>query len=62
MNPKAKKLLKDLEDLKLISIDRDSKSDVKALMKSMRKHPVSVPSLDEIPAEVERVKSKMEGN
>ncbi len=58
LNPKAKKLLQDLADLKLISI-KDSSTDgfAKALTK-LRAKSNNALSLEEITAEVETVRSK----
>lgn len=60
LNPKATKLLKDLEDLKLISIKKGEKDDeflkvVKRIRSKAAKNP---PTLEEITKVVERVRSK----
>lgn len=59
VNPKAKRLLKDLEDLKLITIGRsfDSKVEFKELLSKLRSNADTVPSLDEIFSEVENVRA-----
>jgi hypothetical protein len=54
LNPKAKQLLKDLADLKLITIK--PKLTLTALLKNLRKNSESAPSLDEITAEVVKVR------
>jgi hypothetical protein len=62
INPKAKKLLKDLADLNLITIDKmaDLRLEFKSLLSKLRSD--SVPSLDEITREVEIVRtSRYEG-
>ncbi|MCH6202152.1 hypothetical protein MMU07_21420 [Aquiflexum sp. LQ15W] len=57
LNPKAKALLKDLENLELIRIRKDNKnSDLAALLKNFRKNADSAPSMEEINAEVEAVR------
>jgi len=60
INPKAKKLLQNLADKKLISIiDNDnSKSNFKSLLEKLRKKSSAAPSLDEIEKEVESVRRK----
>ena len=62
VNPKAKRLLKALADLNLITIDKmdDLKLEFKYLLSKLRSD--SVPSLDEITREVEIVRaSRYEG-
>lgn len=54
LNPKAKRLLQDLADLKLITIK--SKSTLKDLLEKLRQDSDQAPSLDEITAEVEQVR------
>ena len=60
LNPKAKQLLKDLADLKLININKqsDSKSDLKKLLTKLRLKADNSPSLAEITKEVEAVRSE----
>jgi len=58
LNPKAKKLLQDLVDLKLISIKEDSKAGFAEVLAKLRSKSDQAPSLDEITAEVESVRSK----
>ena len=59
LNPKATKLLKDLEDLKLIAIKKTEADGFLKVVKRLRmkaaKHP---PSLDEITRAVESVRSQ----
>jgi hypothetical protein len=57
LNPKAKKLIKDLEDLKLISIQKKSKNDFLNILQRIRKKAKSTPALSEITTEVEAVRS-----
>ena len=58
LNPKAVKLLKDLEDLNLISIRESSENSFLKLVNKIRdKVKDTPPSLDEITEEVERVRA-----
>jgi hypothetical protein len=59
VNPKAKKLLKDLADLNLITIGKslDSKIEFKELLSKLRSSADSASSLDEIILEVEKVRA-----
>lgn len=59
VNPKAKRLLKDLADLNLITIGKslDSKVEFKELLSKLRSNADSAPSLDEITLEVEKVRA-----
>ena len=61
LDPKAKNLLKDLADLKLISIRtaKTSKSDFTKLLRRLRSKSGKSPSLKEISKEVETVRSKI---
>ncbi|ARN77374.1 MULTISPECIES: hypothetical protein [Flavobacteriaceae] len=57
INPKAKKLLKDLADLNLIKINKEKyKSDFSSLLKKIRAKSNDEISLDEITKEVEQVR------
>ena len=57
INPKAKKLLKDLADLNLIKINKEKyKSDFTTLLKKLRAKSNDEISLDEITKEVEQVR------
>ncbi len=56
LNPKAKKLLKDLADLNLIKIKKDKKSDFSNLLKELRSKSGEEINLDEITKEVEAVR------
>lgn len=56
LNPKAKKLLKDLEDLKLIKINKNNKTDFSVLLKKLRKQSNDTISLDDITKEVEELR------
>lgn len=59
LNPKAARLLKDLADLKLISIKETNKQDFIDIVTKLRKKASSnVPSLEEITKEVEMVRTK----
>ena len=62
LNPKAKKLLKDLEDLQLISIKKQRKDDFMKAVKRIRAKAAKYPIiLDEITREVEEVRSNRYG-
>jgi len=54
INPKARKLLKDLADLNLITIKPKLK--LTDLLEKLRKKSETVPSLEEITSEVEEVR------
>ena len=54
LNPKARKLLKDLADLNLITIKPKVK--LKDLLIKLRNNSETAPSFDEITAEVEQVR------
>ena len=57
LNPKAKSLLKNLDDLNLIRIKKDNaKSELKELLVKFRINSDDAPSPDEINAEVESVR------
>lgn len=60
LNPKAKQLIKDLADLKLINISKTSKKrdDLKSLLTKLRSNNEIAPSLEEISQEVESVRKK----
>ena len=57
LNPKAKSLLQDLADLKLIRIQKDKvRNEFKELLDKLRMKSAEAPSLDEITKEVELVR------
>jgi hypothetical protein len=57
LNPKAKSLLKNLADLKLIRIKKDkTRSELKYLFDKLRKNADNAPTLEEITKEVEEVR------
>jgi hypothetical protein len=58
LNPKAARLLKDLADLKLISIQDVSKNSFASVLKRLRSKAKSSPTFDEITNEVELERSK----
>lgn len=58
LNPKANKLIKNLEDLKLISIRKSSSNEFIKVLGKIRKKSKTPPSLDDITTEVESVRSK----
>ena len=57
INPKAKRLLKNLADMELIKIKKETvKSDFSELLDKLRSKSENTPSLDEITKEVESVR------
>jgi hypothetical protein len=57
LNPKVKSILKDLADLNLIKINKESKkSDFSALLKKLRSKSKDEITLEEITKEVEQVR------
>ncbi|MCF0056275.1 hypothetical protein [Dyadobacter sp. CY356] len=57
LNPKAEKLLEDLADMNLISILDSSTNGFTSVLEKLRTNAKMVPSIDEITAEVELVRS-----
>ena len=58
LDPKATKLLKDLEEMELISIEKPGKSAFASVLKKLRSNSDSTPTLEEITAEVESERAK----
>ena len=59
LNPKADKILKELADLKLISISETSSDPFLTIVNKLRNKATSkAPTLDEITKEVEKVRTK----
>lgn len=58
LNPKAARLIKDLADLKLISIQDTSKNAFASALKKLRLKAKSAPTLHEITKEVKSVRIK----
>ncbi|MES2267348.1 MAG: hypothetical protein V4520_11335 [Bacteroidota bacterium] len=58
INPKALKLLNDLADMNLISIQDNSKNSFAELLNTLLANNKSAPGLDEITKEVEAIRSK----
>ena len=58
LNPKALKLIKGMQDLKLIKVSDVPASTLKAYLKKMRRNAASAPSLSEITKIVEEVRAK----
>jgi len=57
INPKAKRLLKNLADMELIKIKKETtKSDFSEILDKLRSQSENAPSLDEITKEVESVR------
>ncbi len=61
LNPNAKKLLNDLADMEIISIEKDAAKSFIKLLKKLRLKSGKTPSLTEITKEVEAVRSKRHG-
>jgi len=61
LNPKALNLIKDMEDLQLITVEKEPSSKVQEYLKKMRKRSAEAPSLKEIAALVEQVRAKRYG-
>lgn len=57
LNPKALKLIKGMEDLKLIKVSEEPASSLKSYLKKMRRNAATVPGLDEITSIVEEVRA-----
>ena len=64
VNPNAKKILKDLADLNLISITKsvDSSTEFRKLLSKLRMKSSTAPSMDEIAKEVEEVRAERYAN
>lgn len=58
LDPKAAKLLKDLEEMELISIQKLSEGGFASVLKKLRSISDSTPTLEEITAEVESERKK----
>lgn len=59
LNPKARKLLKDLADLDLIAIRKSDKNNFSEVLKKLRsQQSKSAPTPDEVAREVEVVRSR----
>ncbi len=58
LNPKARKLLKDLADLDLIAIRKSTKSEFSDVLKKIRSKSETAPSPEEIAREVDVVRSR----
>lgn len=61
LNPKAIKLLKDLADMNIISIQDSSKNRFEDILKKLRAKSDMAPTFEEITKEVELVRSKRYG-
>lgn len=58
INPKALRLLKDLADMNLITIQDNSKNGFASVLKKLRLKAKTAPTYDEITKEVELVRQK----
>lgn len=61
LNPKAAKLLRNLADMELISIQDLSDDGFESVLKRLRSKAKSAPTLEEITKEVDLVRSKRYG-
>ena len=61
LNPKALKLIEDMEDLKLIKISGEPESKLKSYLKKMRRSALSAPNIEEITEIVEEVRAERYG-
>jgi hypothetical protein len=58
LNPKALKLIKGMQDLKLIKVKEEPASSLKVYLKKMRCNNTTAPKLNEIKKIVEEVRTK----
>ena len=58
LNPKALKLIKGMQDLKLIKVSNEPVSEIKTYLNRMRRKSGTVPTEDEISKIVEEVRSE----
>ena len=58
LNPKALKLIKGMQELKLIKVSDDPISSLKVYLKKMRRNSSTAPGLNEITKIVEDVRAK----
>jgi hypothetical protein len=58
LNPKALKLIKGMQDLKLIKVNEEPASSLKVYLKKMRRNNATAPNLNEITNIVEEVRAK----
>ena len=58
INPKARKLLKDLADLNLIAIRKSKESSIKDVLRTLRSDSTAVPNPEDIANEVEDVRAR----
>ena len=58
LNPHVLKILQNLQEMKLIKVNDEPSSKLKAYLKKMRKNEKSVPSLEEITELVEQVREE----
>ena len=62
LNPKVKKILRNLADLELIRMqEKDSITVLKNLLAKLRSNDKKAPTIDEITAEVEKERAKRHG-
>ncbi|AMR31770.1 hypothetical protein A0256_10230 [Mucilaginibacter sp. PAMC 26640] len=61
INPKALKLIEDLAEMDLISIQQEPKKDLENILEQLRANSQSAPSMEEITQEVEAVRAQRYG-
>ena len=61
LNPKALKIIKEMQDLNLIKISDEPISKLQSYLKKMRKNESTIPSLEEITLLVEEVRVERYG-
>ena len=58
LNPKALKLIKEMQELNLIKVSEEPATRLKAYLKSMRRKSSSAPNLEDITKIVEKVRAE----
>ena len=61
LNPKALKIIKEMQDMKLIKVTNEPASKLQAYLKKMRKNHAIVPAEDEIASLVNEVRAERYG-
>lgn len=61
LNPKAKQLIKGMQDLNLIKVTDEPTSALRSYLRKMRSKAATAPNLDEITKIVEEVRTKRYG-
>ena len=58
LNPKALKLIRGMQELNLIKVEKEPKSALRAYLEKTRKRALSAPSLEEVTKIVEEVRAE----